>query len=93
MVGAALEGDYEFARAIHHELGPLTRQLFVETNPIPVKTAMAMRGHAPERIRSPLTELSAEHRDELQTRLDELDSDPAEGADGDASADDTEATN
>ena len=78
MVGAALEGDYAFARAIHHELGPLTRQLFVETNPIPVKAAMAMRGYAPERIRSPLTELSEQHRDELQARLDELESEPAE---------------
>ena len=72
MVGAALEGDFAFARAIHHELGPLTRQLFVETNPIPVKAAMAMRGYAPERIRSPLTPLSAEHRPELEARLAEL---------------------
>ncbi len=72
MVGAALEGDFEFARALHHELGPLTRQLFVETNPIPVKAAMEMRGYAPGRIRSPLTELSEEHREELAARLAEL---------------------
>ena len=77
MVGAALEGDYAFARAIHHELGPLTRQLFVETNPIPVKAAMAMRGYAPERIRSPLTPLSDEHRPDLQARLAELAGDDA----------------
>jgi len=92
MVGAALEGDYAFARAIHHELGPLTRQLFVETNPIPVKAAMAMRGYAPERIRSPLTELSEEHRDELQARLDELDSDLADPDDSDSPDSDAEAT-
>ena len=72
MVGAALDGDYAFARAIHHELGPLIRQLFVETNPIPVKAAMAMRGHTPPHIRSPLSELSAEHRDRLEELLDEL---------------------
>ena len=72
MVGAALEGDFEFARALHHELGPLTRQLFVETNPIPVKAAMEMRGYAPGRIRSPLTELSEEHREELAAQLAEL---------------------
>src|SRR6056297_795264 len=77
MVGAALEGDYAFARAIHHELAPLTRQLFVETNPIPVKAAMEIRGYAPGRIRSPLTELSGEHREELATRLAELDGEPA----------------
>ncbi len=75
MVGAALDGDYAFARAIHHELGPLIRQLFVETNPIPVKAAMAMRGHTPPHIRSPLSELSEEHRDRLQELLDELDGD------------------
>jgi 4-hydroxy-tetrahydrodipicolinate synthase len=77
MVGAALEDDYAFARAIHHELAPLTRQLFVETNPIPVKTAMEIRGHGSGRIRSPLTELSAEHREVLAERLAELDGEPA----------------
>ena len=73
MVGAALDGDFDFARALHHELGPLTRQLFVETNPIPVKAAMEMRGYAPGRMRSPLSDLSAEHREELAARLAELD--------------------
>ncbi|MEA1930018.1 MAG: 4-hydroxy-tetrahydrodipicolinate synthase [Euryarchaeota archaeon] len=77
MVGAALEGDYAFARALHHELAPLVRQLFVETNPIPVKAAMEIRGYAPGRIRSPLTELSDEHREELAARLAELDGEPA----------------
>jgi 4-hydroxy-tetrahydrodipicolinate synthase len=77
MVGAALEEDYAFARAIHHELGALTRQLFVETNPIPVKAAMDIRGYAPGRLRSPLTELSAAHREELAERLAELDGEPA----------------
>jgi len=77
MVGAALDGDFDFARALHHELGPLTRQLFVETNPIPVKAAMEMRGYAPGRLRSPLSELSAEHREELAARLAELDDEPA----------------
>ena len=77
MVGAALDGDFDFARALHHELGPLTRQLFIETNPIPVKAAMEMRGYAPGRLRSPLSELSAEHREELAARLAELDDEPA----------------
>ena len=77
MVGAALDGDFAFARALHHELGPLTRQLFVETNPIPVKAAMEMRGYAPGRLRSPLSELSERHREELAARLAELDDEPA----------------
>jgi len=77
MVGAALAGDFERARAIHHELGELTRELFVETNPIPVKEAMAIRGHGSPELRSPLTRLAEEHRESLAATLTEL-------ADGDA---------
>ena len=72
MVGAAVAGDYERARAIHHELGPLFRVLFVETNPIPVKEAMRMRGYGPAHLRQPLSRLSAEHRDRLAADLDDL---------------------
>jgi len=38
---------------------------------------MEMRGYAPGRLRSPLSELSAEHREELAARLAELDDEPA----------------
>ncbi|MFB6223920.1 MAG: 4-hydroxy-tetrahydrodipicolinate synthase [Haloarcula sp.] len=69
MVGAALSGDFERARQIHHELGPLFRALFVETNPIPVKEAMQIRGYGPASLRSPLTRLSDEHRDHLRDVL------------------------
>ncbi|QCJ47738.1 MULTISPECIES: 4-hydroxy-tetrahydrodipicolinate synthase [Haloprofundus] len=72
LVSAALDGDYARARGIHHELGPLTRQLFVETNPIPVKEAMAMRGYGPADLRAPLTRLSEEHRQRLRELLDDL---------------------
>ena len=74
MVGAALAGDYERAREIHHRLGPLFRALFVETNPIPVKEAMGIRGYSSARMRSPLTRLSEEYRDDLQAVLDALES-------------------
>lgn len=73
LVGAALAGDFERARVIHHELGPLTRQLFVETNPIPVKEAVAMRGRGSAHMRPPLSRLSEHHRDRLRTLLAELD--------------------
>ena len=76
LVNAALADDYARAREIHHELGPLFRGLFVETNPIPLKEAMAMRGHMSARLRSPLTRLSEEHVDDLReilSRLDEAD--------------------
>ena len=76
MVGAALSGDYAFARRLHHELGPLTRQLFVETNPIPVKEAMAIRGYGPAELRLPLTRLSEAHRPSLEAVLADLEEAP-----------------
>jgi len=72
MVGAALAGDFQRARALHHRLGPLFRMLFVETNPVPVTEAMQIRGHGPARLRSPLTRLGEEYRDELAAVLDDL---------------------
>jgi 4-hydroxy-tetrahydrodipicolinate synthase len=72
MVGAALEGDFQRARELNYELGPLFRALFVETNPIPVKEAMAMRGHMPRTMRPPLSYLSDEHREQLRSVLAEL---------------------
>lgn len=74
MVGAGLDGDFERARALHHELGPLFRALFAETNPIPVVAAMEIRGHAPERLRSPLSVLSPDHREQLASVLESLES-------------------
>ena len=73
MVGAALAGDYDRARRLHHELGPLMRALFVETNPIPVKEAMHIRGHTSHHIRSPLTRLTPENREYVGEVLAELD--------------------
>ncbi|NGM69888.1 4-hydroxy-tetrahydrodipicolinate synthase [Natronolimnobius sp. AArcel1] len=88
MVGAALDGDYARAQNLHHELGPLFRELFVETNPIPVKEAMQIRGYGPARMRPPLSRLSEEYRDDLEAVLAALENsspavaDPA-GAEGD----------
>ena len=87
MVGAALDGDYDRARAIHHELGPLFRGLFVETNPIPVKEAMEIRGYGPARMRSPLTRLSEEHRGDLEAVLADLEAEPTAVADGSGEGD------
>ncbi|WP_121742174.1 4-hydroxy-tetrahydrodipicolinate synthase [Natronorubrum halophilum] len=86
MVGAALDGDYARAQAIHHELGPLFRELFVETNPIPVKEAMEIRGYGPARMRTPLTRLADEYRDGLEAVLVDLESETADVVDGDAEA-------
>ncbi|APX95297.1 4-hydroxy-tetrahydrodipicolinate synthase [Natronorubrum daqingense] len=81
MVGAALDGDYARAQEIHHELGDLFRELFVETNPIPVKEAMEIRGYGPARMRSPLSRLSEEYRDDLEAVLDDLETTSPAAAD------------
>jgi 4-hydroxy-tetrahydrodipicolinate synthase len=78
MVGAALSGDFERARALHHELGPLFRALFVETNPIPVKEAMRIRGYGPAYMRSPLTRLSDDNLDHLRDVLAVLETEDLE---------------
>jgi 4-hydroxy-tetrahydrodipicolinate synthase len=72
MTHAALDDDVARARDLHHELGPLFRALFWETNPIPVKAAMSMRGYAPEHMRQPLSRLSEEYRDGLREVLRDL---------------------
>jgi len=78
MIGAGLSGDFERARQIHHELGPLFRALFLETNPIPVKEAMRIRGYGPAHLRSPLTRLSDEHLDHLRDVLAVLETEDLE---------------
>ena len=77
MVGAALSGDYDRARELHHELSPLVRKLFVETNPIPVKEAMHVRGRGEPHVRSPLTRLAEEHREPLRELLAAYEETPA----------------
>ncbi|SFF98278.1 4-hydroxy-tetrahydrodipicolinate synthase [Halopelagius inordinatus] len=72
MVEAALDDEFARARELHHELGPLNRHLFSETNPIPVKTAMEMRGYAPGTLRPPLTEMRPDNAEELRYILEGL---------------------
>jgi 4-hydroxy-tetrahydrodipicolinate synthase len=95
LVHAALDGDYATARDVHHDLGPLFRALFVETNPIPVKEAMELRGHAPADLRPPLTRLSEPHVGRLREVLDDLDDggrrDPDAGRDRADRSDETAA--
>jgi 4-hydroxy-tetrahydrodipicolinate synthase len=54
MMKAALEGDFAAARRLHYRLLPLMRANFLETNPVPVKTALAMMGRCRETLRAPL---------------------------------------
>ena len=71
MVDAALAGDWSGARAIHYRLLPLMRMNFVETNPIPVKTALELMGRGKANFRAPLCELSSQHLDALRQALEQ----------------------
>jgi 4-hydroxy-tetrahydrodipicolinate synthase len=69
LVNAALAGDYANARSIHARLYPLFRDLFVETNPIPIKAAMAMQGLIAEEYRLPMCEMSEASREVLKQAM------------------------
>src|ERR687893_936330 len=70
MVRDLLEGEWERGRELHYELLPLFRALFVETNPIPVKTAASLLGLCSDEMRLPLIPMSGENLRRLQETLD-----------------------
>lgn len=72
LVRAFREGDNERAAEAHLRLVPLVDALFCETNPIPVKAALAMMGLVREELRLPLTPLADSYRDGLQSALKDL---------------------
>jgi 4-hydroxy-tetrahydrodipicolinate synthase len=72
MVDAALAGDMDRARALHYRLLPLMRANFIETNPIPVKAALAMMGMIDERYRLPLVPMAPENKARLRTVVEDL---------------------
>ena len=65
MVNAAMKGNYDEARSMHYKLAPLFSALFYETNPIPVKAALAMMGKIKNELRLPLTPLSPQNSGKL----------------------------
>lgn len=69
LVRACLAGDYATARARHYQLLPLMRALGLETNPIPVKAALAAMGLLENELRLPLTSLGAANADTLKQAL------------------------
>lgn len=69
LVDAAAAGDFARARAVHYELLPLMQAMFIETNPIPVKTAMAMLAKTTDELRMPLTAMTEPHRAALEDAL------------------------
>jgi 4-hydroxy-tetrahydrodipicolinate synthase len=67
-----LKGQHDNARAIHYKLEPLNAVMFIETNPIPVKTALAMMGKIKEEFRLPLCEMSSANKEKLKKVLVDL---------------------
>jgi 4-hydroxy-tetrahydrodipicolinate synthase len=72
MTHAALKGDFERAGRIHAKLFPIFKDLFIETNPIPVKAALAMMGVMEETYRLPLVPMSDSNRTQLRRTLQAL---------------------
>jgi 4-hydroxy-tetrahydrodipicolinate synthase len=72
LVQACLEGNFAEARRLHYELLPLTRAAFVETNPIPIKTALTWAGLPGGPVRLPLGPLTAGSEKLLREALEGL---------------------
>ena len=66
---AVFKGDLSTAEQLHRELYPLCRAMFIETNPIPVKTALALMGKIKEKFRLPLVPLKPENKRKLELAL------------------------
>lgn len=72
MVALALAGDYAGALVVHRRLYPLFRDLFLESNPIPVKAVLADQGRIAEEYRLPLCSMSAGARAQLRATVQAL---------------------
>lgn len=69
MCRALLEGNVEEARRLHFKLEPLNNGMFIETNPISVKTALSFMGKIQEELRLPLCQMSSGNREKLKKIL------------------------
>ncbi len=69
MVRAFAEGQPAAALKLHLKLYPLFKDLFIETNPIPVKAALAMMGLVEEEYRLPLVPMNPQNRQKLETTM------------------------
>lgn len=69
MVRAFADGKLAEAQKIHQKYYPIFKNLFIETNPVPVKAALAMLGRAREEYRLPLVPMSAKNRETLRATL------------------------
>ena len=69
LVKTWFEGEVERTKELHYKLFPLFKAMFIETNPIPVKTAMAKLKMIPKEWRLPLEEMEKENEEKLEKIL------------------------
>ena len=69
MVNAFSAGKVQAAMKIHQKYYPLFKDLFIETNPVPVKAALVMMGMIEEEYRLPLVPMGSKNRETLQATL------------------------
>jgi len=69
MIEAYTERDIKKAQKLHYRLLPLVKAMFIETNPIPVKTAMGLMGLCQPDLRLPLCAMSAQNLEKLKKAL------------------------
>ncbi len=69
LVNSFTEGDIKESQRIHYKLLPLIKALFIETNPIPVKTAMGILGMCAPDLRLPMSSMSPENLEKLKKAL------------------------
>ncbi|MEA2036459.1 MAG: 4-hydroxy-tetrahydrodipicolinate synthase [Nanoarchaeota archaeon] len=72
MVKAALDNNMEDAEKINKELDPLFDVEFIETNPIPIKCALSLKGMCNEVYRLPICELRPENKEKLKEVLKDM---------------------
>ena len=72
LVHTALKGDFERAGRIHAKLYPLFKDLFIETNPGPVKAALALLGQIEECYRLPMVPISEASKSQLRATMRSL---------------------
>jgi len=71
---ACESGDLKSAETLHRKLLPLFKDLFIEPNPVPVKTALGWRGAMSPEVRLPLCEMSEANQRRLRKTLEDFES-------------------
>jgi len=70
LTSSFLKGEIENAQRLHNSLFPICKAMFIETNPIPVKTAMKLLGRLNGEMRLPLCDMNDGHKKQLKIALE-----------------------